>query len=171
MTLDEILVKRRSIRSYSNKDIDNSLVEKIIEAGSLAPSAMNKQPWNLVVVKDIDLKNKIADRLISFNEKFERTANVIKTAPVIILVFNEDKDDLVFSTSSNAAFIENMLLKATDLGISSLWIGLVNHIEEDVKEWFNRHQCSLTATIALGYSLEEPKTKETKKLNEFVEWK
>ena len=49
----ECIRKRRDIRSYIKKDVPDDVIKKIIEAGRLAPSAMNLQPWHFIVIKNI----------------------------------------------------------------------------------------------------------------------
>src|SRR5579885_2191867 len=48
----ECIRKRRDIRSYIKKDVPDDTIKKIIEAGRLAPSAMNSQPWHFIVIKN-----------------------------------------------------------------------------------------------------------------------
>ena len=59
MNFDDVLIKRRSIRKYNDKDISKEIIDKIIWAGSLAPSAHNRQPWQVIVLKD--KKNKVTE--------------------------------------------------------------------------------------------------------------
>ena len=67
---------RYSCRSYLDKKVTKELIEKVIEAARIAPSATNAQPWRFVVITQLPLK----DNIISC---FSRTW--LKTAPVIIV--------------------------------------------------------------------------------------
>ena len=49
--------KRRSIRKYKTRSVEDEKIDKILEAGRLSPSAANKQPWHFIIVRDIELKN------------------------------------------------------------------------------------------------------------------
>ena len=106
MELRETIESRRSIRHYNNKDLSKEIINDLLDCARLAPSAKNRQPWFFVVVKN-ELKDKIADIMIDWCKEanlddYERkmkcpssveyTANVIKEANTLVLVFRE-KDD------------------------------------------------------------------------------
>ena len=55
MSLVETVLSRRSIRQFEHKDIPKEVLEKILEAGRMAPSAGNKQSWHFIVIKDDEL--------------------------------------------------------------------------------------------------------------------
>lgn len=157
MELDEVLQKRRSIRKYIDRDVLKSDIEQIISAGCLAPSAHNRQPWEVVVVKD--RKNVIVDCMIDYSNKYsddisiEKTARTIERANVILLVYCTSKVQYEYDLLSMGAFIENMLLKATELGIGSLWIGnvcpMANRISDKLQ--INTDDKFLVSAVALGY--------------------
>ena len=113
---EEILNTRRSIREYTNKDIDDGLILKIIKAGMQAPgSRLGAEPWEFVVIKDKDTLSKIG-------EIKPRVTN----APVaIVLVANIERAfyKTVWQQDMGAA-CENMLLEAVNLGLGGLWNGV-----------------------------------------------
>ena len=137
MELEETIKNRRSIRKYQNTDVPNELIEDLIECARLAPSAKNRQPWKFLIVKN-NTKNQIADIMIKNEENSNvnleeqiykahssviNTAQIIKEAPVLILVFKEHDDNwLTGDTLSIGGAIEHICLRATDLGLGSLWI-------------------------------------------------
>jgi nitroreductase len=55
----EAIKKRQSVRSYQDKEIPEGILQQILEAGRLAPSAKNNQPWKFIFVKDNNLKKKL----------------------------------------------------------------------------------------------------------------
>lgn len=79
MDYDDLMIllkKRRSIRRFKPDPIPNEYLDKIIEAARWAPSGMNLQPWEFVIIKDPDLKNKIVefiDYAEPFRQKMEAT--------------------------------------------------------------------------------------------------
>ena len=113
---EEILNTRRSIREYTNKDIDDELILKIIKAGMQAPgSRLGAEPWEFVVIKD-------KDTLAKIGEIKPRVTN----APVaIVLVANIERAfyKTVWQQDMGAA-CENMLLEAVNLGLGGLWNGV-----------------------------------------------
>ena len=58
------IYERRSIRKYTDKEISNENVKKLLKAGMNAPSAHNKKPYDIVVVKNKETLNKLADTCI-----------------------------------------------------------------------------------------------------------
>jgi nitroreductase len=76
MDVIEAIATRRSIRKYCPDPVDDKTVEIILEAACRAPSWANTQCWRFVVVRDIDLKNKIADTLIGVSGKAGQSLQV-----------------------------------------------------------------------------------------------
>ena len=82
----ELIVSRQSDRKYSEKPVEKEKLDRIIEAGRMAPSACNAQPWRFVVVTEPKLIGKIAEaasaRLTGMN-------TFVAQAPVILVVIRE----------------------------------------------------------------------------------
>ncbi|MDD3392775.1 MAG: nitroreductase [Bacilli bacterium] len=177
-TLDDIL-KRRSIRKYKDEAISDEVVSKILYYGTKAPSAHNKQPWQFVVVKDKDIIKQIADLMITKAKLEEKvngtiiaTANTMKEAPILILVFNKYNDyKLINNMLSIGACIQNMLLAATSYGLGSLWIRNTVIVQEEIKEMFQKKDMTLASVVSLGIADEEPKERPRIALEEIIEWK
>lgn len=56
----EFIQKRRSIRKYLNKDVENKIIMELIESAQLAPSGSNTQPWHFIIVRDYKKKEEIS---------------------------------------------------------------------------------------------------------------
>lgn len=137
MELKEAIKSRRSIRKYKDIDVSNILIEDLIECARLAPSAKNRQPWKFLIVKN-EIKNQIAEimlykeesrdvnlkeKKLNANSSVKKTAQIIKEAPILILVFKQNNDNwIIGDTLSIGGAIEHICLRATDLGLGSLWI-------------------------------------------------
>lgn len=183
-TIDAIK-KRRSIREFKSDDIPSEVVEDILRCGSLAPSAKNRQPWYFVVLKD-EIKNKVADMMIEYTINTDETeerkllnapstvnnsARVIKQAPILILVFKEKYDAWIVSDNlSIGACIENMLLRATELGLGSLWIRDICYVSKKVAEMLGHIDLELNCAVSLGVPNQEPNPRPRKELKDIVEW-
>lgn len=124
MELDECIAKRRSVRKFSTKEIPKDMLAKIIKAGTEAPTAGNLQDWRFIVISDDAQKKKVAAAC----EEQEWVAD----AGIIIVVCTDIRDierfygshgKEVYSIQDASAAAENMVLKATDLGLGSCWIG------------------------------------------------
>ena len=136
---------RRSIRNYKNDNIDKKIIFDILNAGIKAPSAKNNQPWRFLIVNN-DIKNKISDKMIEIYGP-NKTAEVIKTVPYLIFVYNKDNE--YFNHLSIGAAIENILLEAENIGLGTLWIGYIKKIEDYVKQLVNIDY-ELVSAIAIG---------------------
>lgn len=116
MELDETIKKRRSIRNFINKQVPEEYVNKLIKAATHAPSACNVQGWKFIVINNQTIKEKIVASGGSV---------LIKKAPIGILVIydnqtkNTEYHDHIQSAS---AAIQNLNLRATDLGLGTCWI-------------------------------------------------
>jgi nitroreductase len=146
---------RRSIRVYSPGEIDQSTVTRLLEAAMAAPSAMTKDPWRFVVVREHQTLSKLATTLAG--GKMLTTANVgIVVCGDMDAVFDRQ---LSFLLQDCSAAIENLLLAAQALGLGACWVG-VHPIEEAVNGV--RRLLSLPTTIvpiaviALGQPGEQP---------------
>lgn len=185
MNLIDVIKNRRSIRSFEKKDIDRNIVESILDCGRLAPSAKNRQPWYFIVISG-KKKNKIADMMIDYTIKnddtIERkkmgcassvnpTANVIKQVPILVLIFREKNENwIVGDNLSIGACVENMCLRATDLGVGSLWIRDTVYVADDVARMLGHEDMEFNCALALGYTKEFPNPRPRKNLREIVEW-
>ena len=61
MELMEAIYKRRSVRFFTEEQVDKDTIDKLINAAIQAPSAMNGQPWAFSVIQDKALMQKISD--------------------------------------------------------------------------------------------------------------
>lgn len=181
----ETIKKRISVRNFKENTISKDIIEDILNCGTLAPSAKNRQPWFFVITKD-ETKNKIADLMIKYsknaNDKEERsklgfpssvnpTANVIKQAPILVLVFREkDNNWIVGDNLSIGACVENMCLRATDLGLGTLWIRDIVYVANDIASMLDHADLELNCALSIGYSNQSYKKKVRKKLEDIVEW-
>jgi len=124
----EAISKRRSIRQYDpTKPVGDEVVQKVLDAAIAAPNAGNGQNWRFVVVRDKELRHKLAFE--AGHQKF------IEEAPVAIVVCSDlegaaetygDRGSNTYALQETAAAVENMLLVITALGFGSCWVGAFN---------------------------------------------
>lgn len=183
-TIDSIKT-RWSNYKYKNKDIPKDVIEDILNCGRLAPSAKNRQPWYFVVTTG-NTKNEITNIMLSevgrITDKDEikrighpcsllSTARTIKKVPVLILIFRpNDKAWAKGDRLSLGACIENMCLRATELGIGSLWILDTVYVEKEIQKVTNHEDMELVCGLLLGYPDQKPRKKIRKKLKDMMEW-
>ena len=111
----EIIKVRRSVREFSDKEILDSDIRKIIEAGICAPSAMNQQPWEFIVIKDKDILNKLSEQLSPLYAKSK--------VSIILCMRKTNLKSPTRTPQDMSACMQNMMLEATNLKIGSCWIG------------------------------------------------
>lgn len=184
-TLDAIK-NRRSIRKFKNEKVDKFLIEDILNCGILAPSPKNRQPWEFVILTD-SIKDKVVGimkgyeknklKLITYHVKNKffysgnYTAKVIKNAPVLILVFRKKEDNWIVGDSlALGACIQNMSLRATDLGLGSLWIRDIIYTAEEISELVGKEDLELNSALCIGYPDENAKASSRKKLKDITKW-
>ena len=124
MEVHEAIAYRRSIRNYLDKPVEEEKIERVLEAGRLAPSAANKQEWHFVIVRDKELREKLMKA--AGDQKF------VAEAPVVIAACALDSSHVMKcgqpSYSIDVAIaLSFMNLPATELGWGCCWIG---HFEE-----------------------------------------
>ena len=107
----ECLKTRRSVRAYTSQPVSSEIIEDIVDAGRLAATAINIQPWIFVVVTDEQTRKRLAD--ITDHGKF------IADAPVCIVVFCEDTK---YYLEDGSAATQNILNAARAHGLGSCWI-------------------------------------------------
>ena len=119
MELRDVLQKRRSIRSFTDKKVSKEQIDLLLHAAMSGPSACNKKPWKFYVITNEEKLSELkkATRFSNFN------------APLAIVVCGNLKKALPLNLSSYwiqdcSAATENILLQATDLGLGSLWCGV-----------------------------------------------
>jgi len=141
----ELVKKRRSSWEFNSDPIPDDLIEKIIDAARYAPSGFNSQPWEFVIIKEQELRDKIrdifADSLPSKGVKpGMKDPMGFKTAPVLIILYGDPRvrpfappvvqknDDnwLSILTSSLAISYQYMHLAAASLGLATRWVSAIN---------------------------------------------
>ncbi len=185
MELSKAIIDRRSIRKYLDKKVDKKLVEEILNAGRLAPSAKNKQPWYFVVLTG-SLKSTIADTMYEYaknamEKELDKktgipitahfTSKVVRSAPVLIVVLREKDDNWIEGDNQSiGACMENMCLKATELGLGSLWIRDTVYVRDKIASLINHPDKEVNCCLALGYIDVYPEARPRHELKEIVEW-
>ena len=166
----EAIKKRRSIRDYTDEQVSDKDVEPLIEAARWAPSAGNTQPWEFVIVKDIEMKRKLSDAAL--NQTF------IQKVPVVIVVCADEKrssriygnrGEKLYSIQDTAAATENMILAAQELGLATCWVGAFQE-KEVAKAVKAPKNVKPVAIIPVGYPAGKPSASQRRSVNEIVHY-
>lgn len=124
MNLKETVLKRRSIRKFSDELISDELINELLISAMAAPSARNQQPWEFYVIKNNEVLTKI--RSVAKNFDFNNTLSIVVCGNKERSITQNDND---FWIQDCAAAVENILLSATSLGLGAVWCGLFPVLE------------------------------------------
>lgn len=141
----EEIFKRRSIRKYTNQEISNEILSKILKAGMNAPTARNQKPFEFIVVKDKNLLSSLA--------KTKPSSSFIENSNIAIIVLGKKLND--FLEQDLSAVTQNILLEATHFNIGSCWIGITPNkdYEKYIRDLLNIPDDIIVFNmISLGYS-------------------
>jgi len=122
------IIKRRSIRKFEvGREVSDADLAIILEAGRQSQSWKNCQPWRFVVVRDAELREKIATCLPESNSAVHavRAASAV-LALIAVPAEGEVHQDKPFWMVDCGIAGENMCLQAVELGISTVWISLLD---------------------------------------------
>ena len=159
----ELISTRRSIRKFTDEPVSDDVINKIIEAGTLAPSGLNNQPWRFAVVRDNELKTQISE--------LTHYSKIVLGADVLIAVFLDitASYDRTKDCQAIGACIQNMLLYIHSAGLGAVWLGEILKNKDKVLELIQGPEDNeLMAVIALGYPAETKGIGDRKQLDEVV---
>lgn len=163
--VEENIRNRRSIRKYSDKEIPDEYVDKLLRAAmQAAGSRMGAEPWEFIVVKDKETIGKLS--VLDSNTKPLKTATL-----AIVSIANMERVhyERVWQQDMAAAS-ENLLLEAANLGLGAVWLGIapVEERMNKIREIFNLEGESLRPfnIISLGYPAEGFENKFVDKYDE-----
>jgi len=148
MEVQEALLNRRSIRKYNYQKINKEDIDKILKAAMYAPSAMNLQAWQFIVINDKDVLIETI-KTIPYAEMLRQSAAAILVCGDSSIEKNES-----WLLQNCSAAIQNILLSAHGLGIGSCWIGIhgMSDIVKNIKHQFKLPENIIpVALISLGY--------------------
>lgn len=119
METRDAIFKRRSCREYTDQRINKEQLQELLNAAFSAPTAVNAQPWEFVVIDNKSVLDKLREKLRF--ARYNAPAAIVVCGNSNLGLKGQDKDLWICDCSTA---IENMLLSATDMGLGSLWIGI-----------------------------------------------
>lgn len=168
MNLDKAVASRRSTRRYSHIPVDRTAWASVLLAGAMAPSAGNLQNWKFIVITKPKTLQHISH--ICHDQLW------MAQAPVHIVVCADTKmanqfygvrGERLYAVQNCAACVQNMLLKATDLGLGSCWISSFEEQKLKVCLDIPDHMRP-QAIVTLGYADETVPRPSLKRLSELT---
>jgi nitroreductase len=120
MDIIDIIFKRRSIRKYTPQPVDEDTLRRLLQAAMAAPSAVNGQPWEFIVVTDKEMLAEMY-RSLPYGRYAAPAAIVVCANPAI--ASNKDAAERFWVQDCSAA-TENILIAAAGLGLGAVWCGV-----------------------------------------------
>ena len=181
MNFDEIIKNRPSARAFTEKDVSEEQVKKILDSGIKAPSARNRQPWKFYILNE-EQKTHIMNMLFEWDKlnpkektSVKGTAQQIKTANKMIMIYSDNYS----SKSKNKNYkkpdyislgcaIENMSLQAIDLGLGSCILCDTLYIEDEINEYLGIKNFEQICGFIIGTPIYNYPPKIKKNLKELL---
>lgn len=176
MDFDKLVLKRESVRKYTDKEIKKEDIIKCVEAARMTPSAHNSQPWTFIVVDEEELKNKVADTTFNTVVRFNKFVPDAKVIVAVVIekthfaMVGSNKSDDEYNMIDMGAAVEHFCLQAADIGIGTCILGYFN--ETKVKELLNvPDKKKVGLLISMGYSpFESPRNKKRKEIDDMCKF-
>ena len=166
MDVQQAIRQRYSVRAYESRPVEEEKLAAVLEAGRLAPSGNNRQPWKFVVVRDPQRRVQLA--VACSRQSF------IAEAPVVIVGVGLMPDrimscDVPGDPVDVAIALDHMTLAAVEQGLGTCWIGAFD--QDAVRDVLGiPPSAKVIEVLPLGYPAVPPHGKSRKKLDEIVCW-
>ena len=144
--------ERRSIRKYKPDEVDEENLQIILQAGRWAPSASNKQPWHFIVIRNQEMRSKLAD--------IHDYGRFMKESPVVIVVLGDPAKHPRYYLADPHQAVQNMLLAAHSQGLATCWMGVRDtNLEPQFRKVLEvPERLRVVCSISLGYGDQERKS-------------
>ncbi len=180
MEFSELLLKRRSIRAFEDKEVPTELIDEVIADSLHAPSGGNRQKWGFIVINDKDMVRRISDsskkNILDQIEKdpnhymaqykdglTNEKSNVFYNAPCVVFICGEKGP---MGKVDPAILATYFMLSASSKGLGTCWIGLGTSPTREMKtEMGVPDDMSILAPLCLGYPKNIPVVPERKPAN------
>lgn len=126
MEYDKLIRERYSCRNFNGKPVEKNKIDKILEAGRIAPTAKNLQAFKIYVTED--------------KAKIDSVTNYRYGAPLCMIICGDKENDFKkgnhsYSDIDASIIATHMMLEASNLEIDNIWVGLFD--DNEVKEVFD----------------------------------
>ncbi|MCW4028808.1 MAG: nitroreductase family protein [Candidatus Bathyarchaeota archaeon] len=192
--LFDVIRERRSIRKYQPQAVEKELVEKVLAAAGLAPSAHNAQPYRFIILENPKVKRELADAMaqawaadlesdgltVSAENRKERADRFVN-APVLILACTTEIEGMPryadmrrrgcvrdLAVQSLGAALQNLFLAAHAVGLGGCWYAAPCFCKAVVQSHLNiPEEVEPQTFVTLGYAAETPPARTKKTLTEY----
>ncbi|MFP4039845.1 MAG: nitroreductase family protein [Desulfosudaceae bacterium] len=175
-SVQEAIFNRRSIRKYEDRDVSAETVQKLLEAVRWAQSWANTQCWEVVVVRDPDVKEKLSQATLKGNPG----QKAITAAPVVLVLCARLQSSGYYKNVATTKFgdwfmfdlgvaAQNICLRAHELGLGAVVLGLFDH--DKTREILSVPEGYEAVTmIPAGYPAKTPSAPKRREIDEFTHY-
>jgi nitroreductase len=154
----DIILSRRSIRQFTDEPLDRQILVLLLKAAMAAPTACNSQPWEFVVVTEVETLDHVRDKFLF--ARYNAPAAIVVCGNVDIANNSAGREHWVQDCS---AATENILIAAAGMGLGAVWIGVYPYpskIKPLVEALGIPKHVTPLSMVLIGYPVEvkEPRT-------------
>jgi nitroreductase len=170
MEFEKVIFSRRSIRKFLKKEVEDEKIRKILEVINSAPSAGDLQAYEVFLIRDENLKEKLSE--VAYGQHF------IAEAPIVFVFFaNPRRSSIRYGERGKKLYCiqdatiaaSYLQLSAVNLGLGSVWVGAFD--DEEVKRILKVNKSLLPiAIIPVGYPAEKPDATPRRKLTDLIKF-
>lgn len=176
--MKEVMESRRSIRKYANRPVEEEKVSRLLESARIAPSGSNTQPWRFIVVRDDEMRKKIAEVSHKQSWMMDAPVHIVCIADVrarldetIEIKVHEESHEFEVKQiiRDTAIAVEHMVLEAENQGLGTCWVA-----------WFTQQEFRpilgipddkfVLCVLTVGYASEAPTPRPRKSIEEIVRY-
>ncbi len=167
----ETIFKRKTVRDFTDKPVSKETIEELIKAGMAAPTAVNSQPWEFIVVTDKNMMKEFAQSL-----QFSRMLDTATAAIIVCTDPQKSKDkDLNYAVIDATLASENILIAAESVGLGGAWVAIYpkNTVVDYMRKTLNIPESIIPLNvIPLGFPVgnEKPKNKFNQNVIHYEKW-
>jgi nitroreductase len=167
MEISQLIIERFSVRGYKSDPVEPEKINAMLEAARMAPSAANRQPYRLYVIKTAGREELL--RKVYNSDWFVQAPYVICVCTLASLAWERKTDNQSYALVDAAIFLDHLILKATDLGLGTCWIAAFD--PEAAREVLSLPEEETPVLFTpLGYPDAAARPKRRKTLDELVRY-
>jgi len=159
MDILEIILKRRSVRAYQDKEIPDADLNKILESARMAPTSFNSQNFKIVAIRNPATIVRLA--------ALSRSPFISK-APLILAIFNVNLENK-YAPLDAAIVADHIMISAWSLEVGSVFIGAYHN--DEIRKFLSAPDTAeMIALMPLGYPADKEIPKKRKSLDELISY-
>jgi nitroreductase len=170
--------ERRSVRKYLAEPVDDAILMELLESARLAPSGSNTQPAHFIIVRDPDLKKRLAKA--SHDQEWMLSAPVFIACVADVRARLKDEGGIEIDEESpqhavkqiirdTSIAVEHIVLEATDHGLATCWVAWF--VQEEIRPLLGLGKDKyLVCILTLGHPAEEPAQRPRHQLEDIVHY-